>query len=420
MKSRALPRIAAATFALATISTLSASTEGDNLIGIGTVSRSLGGNDIAAPQDAIGAIAQNPAALSFLPGNPTSEAEFSLTLFVPHTSASVDGLKGDSAAKTYPIPAFGYSGQIGGKGSPWEFGIAAYGATGLGVDYRNSPLNSNLGPTPYPLVAAPYTQLEVLEVAPSLAYKVSPEWSIGLAVDIDYGLLNLGNGVKTGLGAGVEPAVEYRPGGEPFSFGASYTSVKPITYKAVVDLDGNGLDNLELETPQQFAFGGAYELIPGRLLALADLKWVNWNGAVGYKDFAWRNAWIYGFGLQFEAIPKTLVLRAGYTFGENPVTAHNNFVGAGSPANVTEVQGKFVNNYYYETFRIVGFPAIVENHLALGFSYTLGTQASLDVGYTHAFGNSLSEQGTNLLGAPTTLATHLSEDSCEIGVTWRF
>lgn len=417
MKYHTIPRFAVATLALAMISAASASTEGDNLIGIGTISRSLGGNDIAAPQDALGAISQNPAALSFLPQGPASEGEFSLTLFVPHVSTSVGGVTANSAPKTYPIPSFGYSGQIGGS---WQFGIAAYGVTGLGVDYRNSAVNATLGPTPYPLVAADYTQLEILEVAPSLSYKVSPEWSVGLAVDIDYGLLNLGSGTKSGIGAGVEPAVEYRPAGDPFSFGISYTSPKPITYNGVVDLDGNGPDNLELESPQQFALGGAYELVPGRLLAVADAKWINWNGAAGYSDFAWQNTWVYGLGLQFDAIPKTLVLRAGYTYGDNPVTAHNDFVGTGSPSNVTEVQGHFVNNYYYETFRIVGFPAVVENHAALGFSYSLGRGATLDVGYTHAFKNTVSEVGTNLLGAPTTLASSLSEDSYEIGLSWRF
>jgi long-chain fatty acid transport protein len=419
VKYYTFPRIAGATLALALVSAASASTEGDNLIGVGAISRSLGGNDIAAPQDALGAISQNPAALSFLQQDPASEADISLTLFVPHVSTSVGGLTADSAPKTYPIPAFGYSGQIGG-GSPWHFGIAAYGVTGLGVDYRDSAVNADLGPTPYPLVAADYTQLEILEVAPSIAYKVSPEWSVGVAVDIDYGLLNLGSGTKSGIGTGVEPSVEYQPAGEPFSFGVAYTSPKPITYKGVVDLDGNGPDNLELESPQQFALGGAFELVPGRLLAVADAKWVNWNGAAGYRDFAWQNTWVYGLGLQFDAIPKTLVLRAGYTYGDNPVTAHNNFVGTGSPSNVTEVQGHFVNNYYYETFRIVGFPAVVVNHLALGFGYRLGGGPTLNVGYTHASKNTVSEVGTNLLGAPTTLASSLSEDSYEIDLSWRF
>jgi len=413
-------RSALVAFVVATLSVARASTNGDNLIGVGTPSRALGGNDIAAPQDALGAISENPAALTFLAGELPSEADLSLTFFVPHVSTSVGGLSAESAPKTYLIPSLGIAGPLGEKGSPWQYGFAAYGVSGLGVDYRQSAINTTLGPTPYPLVAADYTQLQILELAPSIAYRASNEVSLGIAVDVDYGQLNLGSGKRSGFGLGVEPGVSYRPSGEPYSFGASYISGKPITYKGVVDLDGNGPDNLKLESPQQFAFGAAYELVPARLLVVADVKWVNWNGAKGYHDFDWRNTWVYGLGIQFDAIPKQLVLRAGYTYGDNPVTPHNNFAGAGAPANVTEVQGKFVNNYYYETFRIVGFPAVVQSHFSLGLSYSVGIGSTIEAGYTHAFKNTVSEQGTKLLGIPTTLSSSLSEDSYEIGFKYRF
>ena len=40
-------------------------TNGDNLIGIGPISRAMGGVGVAAPQDAISAIFANPAATCF-------------------------------------------------------------------------------------------------------------------------------------------------------------------------------------------------------------------------------------------------------------------------------------------------------------------------------------------------------------------
>ena len=418
--NRLLHRFALIPLVLGLLSTLPASTNGDNLLGVGATARALGGIGVAAPQDVLGAISGNPAGLSYLAGDLPSEYDLSLTFFIPHVSARVGALSADSAASTYLIPSFGVAGPLGDKAGPWQYGLGVYGLAGLGVDYRHTAIDTTLGPTPYPLVAGGHTQLQVLEVAPSLAYRISTEWSVGAALDLDYGQLNLGGSTKGGYAVGVQPGIVFRPS-EQVSLGASYISAKPVTYKRVVDFDGDGtLDNLALESPQQFAFGAAYEFVPGRLLIAADARWVNWSGAKGYKEFDWQDSWVYGLSLQFDAIPKKVVLRAGYTFGDNPVRAHQNFVGTGAPANVTNVQGKYVNNYYYETFRVVGFPAVVEQHVSFGLSYRFGEHATIDLGYTHAFKNTITEQGTNLLGAPTTLSSSLSEDSFEVGYHHRF
>ncbi len=50
---------------------------GDNLIGVGPVSRTMGGVGVATPQDAITALFANPAAIS------TSQADFSATIPIP-------------------------------------------------------------------------------------------------------------------------------------------------------------------------------------------------------------------------------------------------------------------------------------------------------------------------------------------------
>lgn len=43
--------------------------------------------------------------------------------------------------------------------------------------------------------------------------------------------------------------------------------------------------------------------------------------------------------------------------------------------------------YYYETFRIIGFPAIVEQHLTFGIGYMFTESLKIDVGYMYAFEN---------------------------------
>ena len=62
-------------------------TNGDNIIGVGAISRSMGGVGAAAPQDAISAVFGNPAAMCYIPCE-SSEVDFAATLFVPKISGA--------------------------------------------------------------------------------------------------------------------------------------------------------------------------------------------------------------------------------------------------------------------------------------------------------------------------------------------
>jgi long-chain fatty acid transport protein len=397
-----------------------ASTEGDNLIGVGAGARALGGTGVAAPTDVTGAIADNPAGLGLLPATQRLEVDANVTDFLPHVSANVGGVAARSASKNYPVPSLSIAGPLDSKEGSWLYGFAAYGVTGLGVDYIGTSIDTALAPTAFPLVAGTRTELKLGEVAPALAYRISPQWTVGLAVQAQYGRLDLGDGGRHGYGVGVEPGLTLKPT-EGLTLGVSYVSAKPITYKNVTDFDGNGtLDNLKLTSPQEVKFGLGYEILPGRLHLSSEVNWVNWGGAAGYADFGWKNSWDYALGLDYTAIPGKLELRVGYNFGDNPVKAENGFNGAGAPANVTVVQGKNVPNYYYQTFRVIGFPAIVDQHLSFGVEYHVTAQVAIDAGYTHSFKNTITETGTNLLGNPVTLSSSLSEDSIELGVRYSF
>ncbi len=64
-------------------------TNGTNLIGIGGISRAMGGVGIAQPLDAISAVFANPAAMCFGEYCPGSEFNFSGTAFMPKIDAKV-------------------------------------------------------------------------------------------------------------------------------------------------------------------------------------------------------------------------------------------------------------------------------------------------------------------------------------------
>lgn len=398
-------------------------TNGDYLIGIGPISRSMGGVGIAAPQDAISAVFANPAAMCFGPYCPESEINFAGTLFAPEVKAKVTNAKGtieaDGDDKVYPIPAFGLSVPITQAPPFWRFGLSAYGVSGLGVDYRDTAIENNsfynFGPMgQFPLVAGSYTELSIMKFAPSIAVQPFDKWSFGLAFHIDYASLDLGDGSSNNYGYGVQVGAIYKPT-EKLSFGLNYVSPQNVDFDNVSDFDGDGSkDTLKLEMPQTVGLGAAYQLT-SKLLVEADVKWVNWSSANGYEDFDWDDQWVFAIGGQY-AVTTKLKLRAGYNYASNPVNEHNGFNGM----QMTSVQGKSMPAYYYETFRIIGFPAIAEHHLSFGIGYAFTPRFEVNFGYMHAFSNSISETGTDITGRPVELKSDLSEDSLDFGLTWRF
>jgi long-chain fatty acid transport protein len=404
-------------------------TNGDNLMGIGPISRAMGGVGIAAPQDAISAVFANPAAMCFGPYCPGSEFNFAGTLFMPKVNARVNvgglDISAKSDDKVYAIPAIGISVPITNTFPLWRFGLAAYGTSGLGVDYRNTSIDQpkfyNFGAMgQFPLVAGAYTQLQIMKFAPSIAFQPNEKFSLGLAVHIDYANLDLRSGSSANYGIGAQLGAIYKVT-DNISVGATYVSPQSVNHKQVNDFDGDGIaDNLKLESPQQLGFGISVEPIKGTLLLEVDGKWVNWQNATGYDNFDWKNQWVFAVGAQYKPT-KQLALRLGYNYGNNPVREHNNFVGAtpGGPA-MTSVQGKSMPVYYYETFRIIGFPAIVKQHISFGIGYDITKTFAINAGYTHAFKETVKESGTNMAGQPVTLESNLSENSLEFGFTWRF
>lgn len=404
-------------------------TNGDNLIGIGPISRALGGTGIAAPQDAISAVFSNPAAMCISPSCAAPQLDVAFTMFMPEVNAAVlagpfGSYFGDSKDSIYPIPAIGVSLPVGDETGRLRFGISAYGVSGLGVDYARTPINQqNFWGPGAPLVAGSYTDLAILKVAPSLAYAISPELSVGFSAHVDYATLDLGLGSKNDMGYGFQLGLVWKPV-QDVSVGLTYISPQKTKFDNVAFFDANPVpDSLTLEAPQQVGLGVAWSGCDDRLLIELDGRWLNWSDAAGYDDFDWDDEWVVGLGVQYEAVPRKLWLRAGYNFGTNPVNDHSGFNGAfgpGGPVEVVNVQGKLIPRYYYETFRTIGFPAIVRHHLSIGVGWQIRHDLVLNLAYMHAFEESLNQTGISPGGAPITLRSDLSEDSVDMALTWRF
>lgn len=416
-------------------------TNGDNLIGVGPISRAMGGVGIASPQDAISAVFSNPAAMCFGAFCPSNQVDFAGTGFMPNIHATVSAGTGPFGAffppfsfnvhsdpKVYPVPALGISYSFP-ELPAWRFGFGAYGVTGLGVDYRGGLLDQpNFFGPGAPLAAGAFSNLQIMKFAPTAAYQVNEWLSLGAAFNISYSSLDLRNGANSGFAPGAQIGAIIKPH-KDISIGLNYVTPQDVTHHNVLtgapSFPGGPPTQhpLALSSPNNLGIGVGWDAIPKKLLFEVDFKWLNWANADGYRHFDWSDQYVVGLGAQFKPIPK-LALRLGYNYANNPVKPHNNFVGGNpnplAPPPMTTIQGTAIPTYYFETFRTLGFPAIVEHHFTMGVGYDVTERFTINVGYMHAFQNSITSTGTNLVSQPTSLKSTLSENGVDLGLSWKF
>jgi long-chain fatty acid transport protein len=261
-----------------------------------------------------------------------------------------------------------------------------------------------------------------MKFAPTIAYQALMNLSVGVSAQVNYSALDLGDGTVSAYSYGVKLGAIYKPI-DPLSIGLVYTSPQEATYNHVFDFSGNGRrQNLTLEQPQELGLGVAYEFFGPRLLLEANGKWINWSDAEGFEDFEWDDQYVLALGAQWEAIDH-LFFRIGYNYAESPVDENDNFngslVGPGPPEFV-DVQGKSLPRYYFESFRVIGLPAVVEHHITAGIGYEIGDSLKINLSYVHAFENDITETGTAPDGSDAKLKSELYEDSLSFAFSWRF
>lgn len=395
-------KVLAAALVVAGLAVNGFATNGDNLIGVGPTSRSMGGTGIAAPQDAISAIFSNPAALSQITG---SQFDFAGTFFAPTVKATViapsapfpmpGNWKATSQDAAYAIPAIGLTTPMNDK---MMFGVAAYGVSGMGVDYRNKdPMNTN-------------TKVSVMKFVPAVSYKYGA-FSYGAGLDIDYQAADFGQGLSHNyaLGARLGAGYEY----QKWNFGLTYVTPQTVDHKRIFNFDqlfgSTSFDNLKLANPAQYGAGVSFKGLDKWLIS-ADVKYVDWANAKGYKDFGWQSQTVYALGVQNKTTDK-LTLRAGWNYGKSPLKIHNNFNLAGA----TNVQGTNMPTFGYEYFRVIGFPGVAENHVTIGAGYQFTPKFTLNLGYKKALAKTITETS-----GPVTLKSKLSEDAYDLGLTFKF
>ncbi len=358
-------------------------------------------------------------------GDPTNPPPYD-TLNPQGTLTKGTEYSGDGK-KNFLIPEFAYNRNYGG----FSVGISAYGNGGMNTQYDKSPafaadalgtvpvggIPNGQGGTipagttgiPVEIGATPDHQpdsvfnfnstktgpkgttgvnLEQLFIAPTISKKLNAKHSVGLSLNLVWqrfeakGLSALtagstnptkftdnGKSSATGIGATIGWMGQFS---DRFTMGASYRlKTKMGKFKEYAGLFPDGG---EMHVPAALTVGASAKVTPSTTIA-ADIQQIYYSDVAatgnafkpsgfGGKDgpgFGWDDQTVIKLGVK-QQMGQKLAMLAGYNHGASPVGPEDTFFNALTPA-------------------------VVEDHLSLGFEYKVGKNSAITGSYTHTFKN---------------------------------
>ena len=378
--------------------------------GYGMKANGMGGAATAMADDAFGG-ANNPASMVFA----GDQLNLGVSLFSPKRSASRTGstvfggaLNGDESSDSnyFPVPEFGYNKMLN---TNLSLGVTVYGNGGMNTDYAPFANGFNFMGGQGRLGV----DLMQLIVAPTVAFKIAPNHSIGISPLIGYqrfkaeglqgfgigtGSNNLGYDDSYGYGLRVGYMGKITP---TITIGAAYATKMNMQkfdkYKGLFAEQG------AFDMPENYNLGIAYQATPELTLAL-DYQRINYSGvksianpsnstgAMGASNgpgFGWQDVDVWKLGAAYQ-YNKQWTLRAGYNHGDNPIQARD------------------------VTFNILA-PGVVKDHATLGVTYLTNSGDELTVSYMHAFENTVS--GTSMFGGTDTIKMY--QNSIGVAYAWK-
>lgn len=380
-------------------------TNGMLLEGYGPVSTGMGGASQAFDHGTA-AMAQNPATLAFMAEG--SQLDIALGFLGPKVNSSVPGMSAQSGGNSYLMPAVGYATRKGAL----TYGIGMYAQGGMGTEYdANSFMAMGSGDTVR-------SELGVGSLLIPVAYQVNPNVTVGATLDYMWSSLdmqmavsgaqlgglvtgasgNLGMGMSA-LGAAPWARINFtdnnkftgaaKATGYGAKVGATFKASRDVTlgasyrFKSVLDdmktsdaaasmsafggfVDNGRITVVNFQMPAVLAVGASWRPQSSLLLA-ADIKSIAWSdvmksfkmrydsaGMGGTVSFElpqnWKDQTVLNLGMAWNASER-LTIRAGLNLADNPVP----------DATVNPL-----------------FPAIVKNHVTLGFGYKASQSAEVN------------------------------------------
>jgi len=367
--------------------------------GYGVQAKGIGGAGVAFPQDGL-APASNPAGAAFL----DNRLDAGLTYLNPNRTATstANGVTySGNGIENFYIPEIGFKHSIN---TNWDFALAIYGNGGMNTDYAG-------GLPGYAPDQHVGVDLEQLFVAPTLAYKITPNHAFGISPLFAlqrfraYGLQGFGvpdAGYDYSYGTGVRVGYTGRLT-DWLTVGATYQS-RTFTTKF------HKYDNLfaeqgSFDIPSNYAVGLA--LKPQKQLTWAvDVERIQYSevrsvgnlltfsappGADNGPGFGWRDVTVVKTGLAYDVID-SLTLRAGYNYTTQPIRPD-------------------------QTYFNVLAPAVPQHHVTAGLTWRFEKDFELSAFYAHAFENEVKGSGS-IAGPETNYNLSMSQNTFGVSLSW--
>lgn len=383
-------------------------------------SKAMAGAGVALPLDSLAA-ASNPAGMAVV----GDRLDLGLSVFNPNreyrvltAGAGVLALgEVESDSTVFVIPMLGVNWMVGESTS---LGFAAYGNGGMNTDYPVATFNG-MGGSSRPTGV----DLSQLFVSATLAHKFADMISIGISPIFAYQkfealgaqpftamsafpskVTNNGHDNSMGFGGRVGILAEFVPA---FSVGLSYQS--KIFMSEFENYKGFFADGGDFDIPADFT--GGFVVKPHETFAIAfDVQHIFYSDidSVGNRNtlptsgvlgsstgsgFGWEDVTVFKIGIQWDA-SEDWTWRAGYSHADQPIQS-------------TEM-----------LFNMLA-PAVVEDHITLGFTKRFGESHELHFALMHALDNTVSgSTPAGLTGLPQVVELSMNQWEASIGYSWKF
>lgn len=390
--------------------------------GYGMSAKGMGGAGIAYAQDSLAA-GTNPAGMVHV----GSRMDIGLDVFAPdrgftYAGGSPDGNGSGMMESWFPIPEFGYNRMLN---SNMSFGVSVYGNGGMNTTYGDGdhPFTGFPGGTPGSTVGIDLMQLFI---APTVAYKVNPQLSVGASLNLvaqsfeSKGLGAFGQadaGKEYSYGAGVRLGAMYQVS-DAVALGATYqTKTDMSKLKDYAAMFPNGGD---FDIPATYGVGIAIKA-NDKVDVAFDVMRINYEGVdatgndalfslfgTNQHGFGWKDQTVFKLGAAFK-YSNDLTLRAGINYGKQSINVATVF----NPDDITSDLNTLA-------------PGIVETHLTLGFTKNLSADSSITGAYMHAFNKKVTGVGGFLDGDGlggwngTTTTLEMSQNSFGLSYNKKF
>lgn len=386
--------------------------------GYGVQSQGIAGAGIALPQDGLAA-ATNPAGTALI----GDRLDLGLSYFAPSRGATIEGnvygLNGHhngNGKKQFFIPEFGYTRHLSDRLS---VGLAVYGNGGMNTQYNANPFASIGGQGPAGV------NLEQLFVSPSLAFKVTPDQALGLALNLAHqrfsaqglqpftsassasgNVTNQGTDSSTGVGFRLGWNGQIAPGLRGGVTWSSKISGRFDKYKGLFadsgsfDIPANYGVGVSYQPAKDWTLTADYQVIEysgvkSIALPLSQLFTGNLLGSANGPGFGWKDTSVIKLGGLYQ-LNSALTLRAGYSHATQPVPPEQTF------------------------FNILA-PGVVQDHVTAGFTWKASAHAEWSGFWTHGLNQSVNGQQSipSSFGGGET-HVHLKEDILGVAYGWKF